>query len=235
MSYTISKTATVNTDPTPTTGKTGTSTPDTSKSDASTLGGDYQTFLKLLTAQIQHQDPTSPMDTTQWTNQLVQYSEVEQQLKSNTYLQTIAGRSGAALTDGVALIGKSVDATTPTANVTNGKADWTYTLGATAAKATATIKDAKGTTVWAGPVSDLSQGTHGFSWDAKETNGKTAPDGAYTLSLTAVTAQSNTVATSVGVSGIVNAVTTDSNGDTLLTVGNASVPLSAVTNIRAAS
>ncbi len=234
MSYTISNTATVNTDPTNGTAKSGASGSSNSK-DTSTLDSDYQTFLTLLTAQIQHQDPTSPMDTTQWTNQLVQYSQVEQQLKSNNYLSTIAAHAGGSITDGVALIGKSVDATTPTASVVSGKGSWNYTLGATAAKASATIKDAKGTTVWAGPLSDLSQGTHTFAWDGKETNGQTAPDGSYTLSLSATTAQGNTIDSSVGISGTVNAVTTDANGNIMLSLGTSSVALSDVTNVRAAS
>ena len=55
------------------------------------ITADYNTFLNLLTAQIQNQDPLSPMDTTQWTQQLVQYSQVEQSLKTNEYLKTIAG------------------------------------------------------------------------------------------------------------------------------------------------
>ena len=64
--------------------------------DSSKFSTDYTTFLNLLTAQVKNQDPLSPMDTTEWTNQLVQYSSVEQQIKANGYLETIANASGAS-------------------------------------------------------------------------------------------------------------------------------------------
>jgi flagellar basal-body rod modification protein FlgD len=58
-----------------------------------TIAGNFQTFLTLLTTQLKNQDPTSPLDTDQFTQQLVEFAQVEQQLKSNTQLATLVSRS----------------------------------------------------------------------------------------------------------------------------------------------
>ncbi len=53
------------------------------------LADDMQQFLTLLTTQLQNQDPLSPMDSTEFTNQLVQFSQVEQQITSNQKLDSL--------------------------------------------------------------------------------------------------------------------------------------------------
>ena len=62
------------------------------------LSGNFSTFLNLLTTQLKNQDPTSPMDTNQFTQQLVMYSQVEQQIQSNSNLKTLIaqGQSSAS-------------------------------------------------------------------------------------------------------------------------------------------
>src|SRR6201992_1328356 len=73
------------------------------------LSGNFNTFLTLLTTQLKNQDPTSPMDSNQFTQQLVEFSQVEQQINTNTNLQTLItqGQSnGTAMTTGY--LGKTV-------------------------------------------------------------------------------------------------------------------------------
>jgi len=94
MSYTISPNATNVTNTSNSANNSSSSNSSNSlANDAATVGANYNTFLNLLTAQIQNQDPLSPMDTTAWTTQLVQYSSVEQQLQANQYLSQIASAS----------------------------------------------------------------------------------------------------------------------------------------------
>src|SRR6187551_402108 len=77
--------------PPPITSQTGT-TPtspiakDESQTANGTLAGNFQTFLTLLTTQLQNQNPMDPLDTNQFTQQLVQFAQVEQQLKQNDNL-----------------------------------------------------------------------------------------------------------------------------------------------------
>ncbi len=229
MSYTISDSATYK----PSAATSGSSASGTSStaSDASTLTGNYQTFLSLLTAQIKNQDPLSPMDTTQWTNQLVQYSSVEQQLKGNQYLEQIAANNKAGSMDSaVSYIGKTVSADSSTATLKDGQASWDYTLGATSAKATATITDTSGNTVWTGALSDLSAGDHSFTWNGKNAAGVAEPAGNYSLSVTASTSSGADVDTAVGLSGVVSSAETV-DGTVMVKVGNSEVPVTSITKV----
>src|SRR5579863_9689138 len=71
----------------------------------------YDTFLTLLTTQLKNQDPLSPLDTNQFTQQLTQMTGVEQQLLSNQLLQQLVNQNqGGGLTSAVGLIGKNVTA-----------------------------------------------------------------------------------------------------------------------------
>src|SRR5450755_3735385 len=79
------------------------------------LSGNFSTFLTLLTTQLKNQDPTSPMDSSQFTQQLVQFSQVEQQINTNTNLNTLItqGQTQAGV-NASSYLGKTV-------TVTNGK------------------------------------------------------------------------------------------------------------------
>lgn len=216
-----------------------TSVPDTTSTtttktaaDASKFSTDYTTFLNLLTAQIKNQDPLSPMDTTEWTNQLVQYSSVEQQIKANGYLETIANASGAAgsMTSAVGYIGKMIGTDEATATLTDGgSATWNYNLGAAATAATLTIKDANGNTVWSDSADDLTAGTHSFAWDGKDSSGNAVGAGAYTLSISAANT-SGSIDASVGLTGTVTSAETR-DGAVVLKIGNSSVALNSVTSV----
>jgi flagellar basal-body rod modification protein FlgD len=227
MSYTISKDATYV--PTKT---TGTSATDTTAADAKTVAGNYQTFLNLLTAQIKNQDPLSPMDTTQWTNQLVQYSSVEQQLKGNQYLaQMAASNSSGSMSSAVNYIGKTVTADVNTATLSSGSASWDYSLGTAADQATLKVLDSSGNIVWTGDAPDMSKGVHSFTWDGKDVNGRAMPNGAdYTLSVTAKTSSGTDIDTAVGITGTVTAADS-SSGTVMLRIGASEVPLSAVVGV----
>jgi len=198
--------------------------------DNSSLTANYTTFLNLLTAQIRNQDPLSPMDTTEWTNQLVQYSSVEQQLKSNQYLQAIAYQNVQGnMNSAVNYIGKTVTADQDVAALKDGAAEWQYALAGAATKATLTITNSDGTTVWSGDAPDLSEGKHAFTWDGKDSTGKALPEGQYTLNISASNVAGD-VSAAVGISGVVTSAA-NSDGTILLKVGNTSVPLTSVTTV----
>ncbi len=227
MTYTISSTAPTVTPKTTSTGSSSSST----GSDAASLTTNYSTFLNLLTAQVKNQDPLSPMDTTQWTNQLVQYSSVEQQLKANQYLATIAANNtSGSMNSAVSYIGKTVSAASNSSMLSNGSATWDYNLGSTAGSATATISDTSGTTVWSGPLSDLDKGDHTFSWDGKNAGGTAQPSGYYNLSVSAKTASGTAIDSTVSLSGTVTSAE-DQNGTVMLKIGNSEVPMSTITKV----
>src|ERR1700755_2278089 len=100
-----------------------------SNSDAmSQLSGNFPTFLTLLTTQLKNQDPTSPMDSSTFTQQLVMYSQVEQQIGTNTNLKTLIGQGSTQLgAYATSYLGKAVSVTNGNAALTSGSAMWTYT------------------------------------------------------------------------------------------------------------
>ena len=129
----------------------GTSTSTAINNSLASLASNSQTFLTLLTTQLKNQDPTSPLDTNQFTAQLVQMTGVEQQLLSNQLLQTLVNQSsGGGVTGAVGLIGKQVTASGNTATLTDGSASWQYNLGGNAANVTVQVSDSSGNVVFTG-------------------------------------------------------------------------------------
>ena len=197
----------------------------------------YSTFLTLLTTQLKNQDPTSPLDTNQFTQQLVQMTGVQQQLLSNELLQTLVNQNGGAagVSQAVGLIGKSVQATGDTAVLDGGQASWSYDLPADAASATLTLSNAAGQTAWSGPASALGKGDHDFTWNGQTTGGTQLPDGgAYKLTVTAKDANGAALTPTVSLRGVVGSVETV-NGAAVLNLGKTQTPFTGVTEVQNAS
>lgn len=200
------------------------------------LVNNFDTFLSLLTTQLKNQDPLSPMDSTQFTQQLVQMSGVEQQLLTNDLLKQISSNTGTGISTAVGLIGKQVKAVSDNAQLANGQAAWTYNLPADAASVNVEIVDSKGTMFHAENLSgaQLKAGDHDFTWNGKDMTGTKAPDGVYTLRVTAKDASGAAIASTSYVQGVVTSVE-QSNGQTLISVGPTKVDWSTVKSITEAS
>jgi flagellar basal-body rod modification protein FlgD len=194
------------------------------------LSSDYNTFLQLLTTQLKHQDPLSPMDTNTFTQQLVAMNGVQQQLQTNSLLQTLVNQSSGA-GPAVNLIGKQIQASSSTLTYSGGSADWKYDLGGNAASATLSISDASGKVVWSQPAPDLSSGQHDFTWNGQTLTGGQVTAGTYTLKVTANDSSLQALSPKVFVQGVVTGVSSDSTG-TLLNLGSTTVNYTNVTAIQ---
>jgi flagellar basal-body rod modification protein FlgD len=213
---------------------TSSSAAATVNSGQQSLNSSYTTFLKLLTTQLKNQDPTSPMDTNAFTQQLVQMNGVQQQLLTNQLLQTLVSNSsgGQGVTSSVGLIGKSVVADTANVTLSNGAARWQYTLGSGAVQGTATITNAANQTVWSGPLTSLTAGSNTFSWNGRDASGRQLPDGGvYTLSISAQNAASGTVPATPQVAGVVTSIQQDATGQTVVGIGRTTVPVTSINSI----
>lgn len=155
-------------------------------SDRARLSDNYDTFLILLTAQLQNQDPLSPMDSTEFTQQLVQYSQVEQQIRTNEQLESLVDQYRAAST-GAALsyLGKDAIIEADNTYLANGEANWAYELPTAADALTIRVVDANGRAVYTTTTAARGQGEHLFTWDGTTADGGTAADGVYTLDVEA--------------------------------------------------
>src|ERR1700756_952550 len=104
---------------------TTSSSNSSASNDNTTIAGNFQTFLQLLTTQLQNQNPLDPLDTNQFTAQLVQFAQVEQQLKSNSQLSTLVSlQQTAQNTQALNFVGQTVAVDGDTAPLTNGSATW---------------------------------------------------------------------------------------------------------------
>ena len=195
------------------------------------LAGDQQTFLTLLTTQLKNQDPTSPMNTDQFTQQLVSMTGVQQQILTNQLLQQMVGNQ-TGVGDPVSLLGKTVTATSSNLTLQNGQANWQFSTAANAADVQVQVTNNLGQVVSQTDLGALGAGQHAFNWNGKDGSGVQLPDGGtYTLAIAATDAQGAAVSSSIYQRGTVTAVN-NTGGQVLLTVNGTRVPASTITSVQ---
>lgn len=153
--------------------------------DRTRLSDNYDTFLVLLTAQLQNQDPLAPMDSTQFTQQLVQFSQVEQQIRTNEQLESLvshyqAASAGAA----ISYLGRDALIESNQTTLRGGQATWGYSLPIAADDVTLTVQDARGRAIYE-TTGEKGSGSHLFNWNGRDADGNQVADGAYRLVVTA--------------------------------------------------
>jgi flagellar basal-body rod modification protein FlgD len=184
---------------------TGTSSSVSTALDNTEIASNFTTFLQLLTTQLKNQNPLDPLDTNQFTQQLVQFAQVEQQMKSNDQLSSLVSlEKSAQATTALAYVGATVVVDGSTAALKNGSATWNLNV-TKPSTATITIKDSTGQNVFSGTAA-VNPGTQTFTWDGRGNDGRIWPDGNYTLTATAVDASNQSVAISSEVQAVVDSV-----------------------------
>jgi flagellar basal-body rod modification protein FlgD len=173
--------------------------------DNTEIASNFTTFLQLLTTQLKNQNPLDPLDTNQFTQQLVEFAQVEQQMKSNDQLSSLVSlEKSAQATTALAYVGATVVVDGSTAPLTNSTANWSLNVSKPST-ATITIKDSTGQNVYTGTVA-VNPGAQNFTWNGRGNDGRVWPDGAYTLTATAVDANQQSVAISTEVQAVVDSV-----------------------------
>jgi flagellar basal-body rod modification protein FlgD len=199
---------------------TGSATGNKTASDKTTgIADNFQTFLTLLTTQLQHQNPMDPLDTNQFTQQLVQFAGIEQQLKSNEQLKSLVEiEKGAQATQALVYVGNTVAIDGSKAQF-DKSATWNFNSEQdTTAKIT--ITNSAGQTAYSGNF-NLKKGGSSFVWDGKGNDGVQWPAGTYTLTATGTDSKGNNVAISTEVQGVVDSVDLTSSPP-LLSIGGQS-------------
>ncbi len=198
----------------------------TTSSDATTnLLGSYDTFLKILTTQLQNQDPTEPMDASEFTQQLVQYAEVEQQIATNDKLDSVlSALNSNGITPLITYVGAYVEATSGGELVVqNSQAMLSYTLPEEAISTTIYVKDDSGDTI-ATVSGATTKGLNRLVWDGTLDDGTTASDGTYTFSLVAKDSSGEAMEVEdIRVIGYVTGIETESDGTVVLKAGDLSL------------
>ncbi len=193
------------------------------------IAGNFNEFLQLLTTQLQNQNPLDPLDTNQFTQQLVEFASVEQQINMNTNLQTLVSlQQTAQSTEALSFVGQTVTVSGAAAPLTNSKAQWTFNP-TSPANATFTITDSAGQTVFT-QSGTVQPGSQQFNWNGLDNNGNQLPDGNYTLSISAAGANGQSVAIPTTVTGVVSSVDLTQNPP-LLSIGGQGYKLSQILSV----
>ncbi|MHA1152075.1 MAG: flagellar hook assembly protein FlgD [Alphaproteobacteria bacterium] len=198
---------------------------------SSTLAGTFDTFLTLLTTQLQNQDPLDPMKSEQFTSQLVQFAGVEQSINTNKKLeQLIELQTASQLNTAVSYIGKVVEVVTDELMLDNGAAKISYGLDHNAATTIITIVDLNGNAVRT-IDGEIAVGRHELTWDGRDASGNQVPDGVYGFSVVAVDDNDQTVDTVAASLGRVTGVEIV-DGALRLNIGEMGVPFDSLFAVR---
>mgnify|MGYP003392992016 FL=1 len=193
----------------------------------------YQDFLKLLTTQLQNQDPTAPTDTNQLTQQIATLSQVEQQINTNNNLQKLIGLfNTTTMNSVVGYIGKQVETEGDKGVMQGSKASFVYNLEKDAETVDLKILDLAGKEVLKASGTKVA-GRNEVLWDGKDGDGKQLVDGTYTLKVTAKDAGGTEIKSTTSTVGVVTSIDTK-DGNTVLTLGDITVALDKVKSVRQA-
>ena len=184
--------------------------------DLNTLG--KEDFLTLLVAQMENQDPLEPQDSTEFIAQLAQYSSLEQQITSNEKLDSIGEQITGLVnaTNAFNLLGRDVVAATDNFNLSDGSIDLGIQLDESASAATLNVLDSSGSVVASLSLSDLAAGNNFVTWDGTDASGEKLPAGTYSLSVSAVNDEAESVDATPLIKTAVSGVEEDSAGGTVL-------------------
>jgi flagellar basal-body rod modification protein FlgD len=214
-----------------TNGSTTSSSGDTSSGSAAltSLTSNYQDFLKMLMTQLQNQDPTNPMDTSQFTSELVEFASVEQQINMNTNLtQLIQATQGSELIQGSSIVGQRITATSSNLPLQNGSATLTFTAP-TAEPVAIAIYNSNGTKI-ADEVVQASAGQNSWTWNGQNAAGATMADGAYKIAVVGANSDGTTTALPFTVTGTATGITADSSGVSVK-LGNVTVGFGNISSV----
>ena len=198
------------------------------------IAGNFQSFLTLLTTQLQNQNPLDPLDTNQFTQQLVEFAGVQQRLNTNDSLATLVSLQQATQSsEALSYVGKTATVSGNTATMTNSEAVWAVSLP-TASTMDVSIASSSGQTVFTGTYNVAAGNNQPFEWNGMGSDGTQYPDGNYTMTATAKDSAGNTVAVTTSVGGVVSSVDL-TQSPPLLTIGGQTYTMSQIQSIIASS
>src|SRR5579863_5244834 len=170
------------------------------------IAGNFQSFLQLLTTQLQNQNPLSPLDTNQFTQQLVEFAGVQQQINTNDSLSTLVSlQQTAQSSQALQFVGKTAVVKGNTAALANNEATWELNIP-TASNVNVSIANSSGATVYTSSIAANAGNNQTFNWNGLGTDGTQLPAGNYTLTATAKDSNGSTVGVTTSVAGVVSSV-----------------------------
>lgn len=199
---------------------------------SSSVQSEYNTFLTILTTELKNQDPTSPLDTNQFTSQLVQFSALEQNLQTNSLLQQlVTNQSQGQASSALGYLGHTVQATGDSFSLdgTSGDTTLSYSLASKAQNAVMNIVNSSGQTVRQISVG-TDAGAQSETFDGNNSTGQPLAAGTYTFNVQATDAKGNAITATTYETGKVTGIDT-TDGVVNLHMGSLTVPASNVVQV----
>ena len=203
---------------------------------AAGIASNFNSFLQLLTTQLKNQDPSDPLDTNQFTQELVSFSSVEQQINMNNNLSTLISlQQTAQSTAALNFLGTTVTVNGNSAMLGSGEPNptWNYSLTKPSTVAI-NVSSANGQLVYS-TTQTLQAGNQTFTWNGTDSVGNSWPSGTYTVSITATDASGKSTTISPQVQGVVTGVDISGSPPTLTVNGQSYTPSQIVQAVRSAN
>jgi flagellar basal-body rod modification protein FlgD len=216
------------------TGATASTASATASSALASIAGNFNSFLTMLTTQLQNQDPSSPMDSDQFTTEIAQFAGVQQQVNTNTNLgQLISLTQAGQVASGSSLVGETATFTGTQIPLQSGSGQIAFTT-ASAEPIAIAITNASGNVVRS--VQETSTaGSNSWTWDGKDDSGNSLANGTYGIAVETQDSAGNTTAVPFTMTGTVTGVSKASSGDVMLQMGSDSVDMNTVSSVNKAS
>ncbi len=193
------------------------------------LSSNFNDFLQLLMTQLKNQDPSSPLDTNQFTSELVQFSSVEQQINTNSSLsQLIQLTQAGDLIQGSSMLGSQVQVSSSQIPLQSGKGTVQFTTQ-TAEPVAIAVYGPTGQQIYDAALTS-TPGANTWTWNGTDSSGNPVPDGAYKIAVIGANPDGSTAAIPFTVGGTVTGVT-NSNNAVQLQLGGLAVPFSSVQSL----
>jgi flagellar basal-body rod modification protein FlgD len=206
------------------------STAQTSQNALTALSGNFSDFLNMLMTQLQNQDPTSPMDTDQFTSELVEFSGVEQQINTNASLtQLIQLTQANEAIQGTGMDGKQVTVTSNQIPLQNGSGSVQFTAPRAEPVAIA-ISNSNGQQI-RDVTLNANAGANTWSWNGQDNNGNSVPDGAYNIAVVGANTDGSTTPLSFTVTGTATGVQNTTANGVQLELGALNVGFGSIVSI----
>ena len=184
----------------------GSTSSSTVTGTSSGIAEDFEQFLSILLTQLQNQNPLEPLDTNEFTQQLVQFSEIEQSLQTNDYLEEIVGNtSSSEYVNAVNYIGTEVVADGYITQLSGGDATWVVDAEDDVTDVFYSVYDENGSVIYQDSV-DFNKGMNLLEWNGRDTTGQSVPDGPYGIVFTATDANGDPVTLDTQIAGKVTGV-----------------------------
>jgi len=194
------------------------------------LAEDFSQFLTLLTTQLQNQDPLSPLDSNEFTNQLVQFSQVEQGINTNTKLDNLVNlQLSNSTTQALGYVGLDIQyVSAEIALEENTPTTIRYSLDGAASVSKINIFDEGGELVFSGDA-EKGVGAHEFEWNGRDLLNNPLPSGTYAVRIDSTDINEVPVNTTTVVQSRVKGIE-QQNGIVFALVGDRAVPISSILN-----